>query len=133
MKSLDNISNQDRQLPFTVPTGYFEALPERVAQRCKEQPVAEERHKRRLLWSAVRSQLAMAAGFALLVGTATMAVRFLAAPQAYDSVSMTSYITTFDIETYVEQSVSVEDVVEDEAIVEYLLCDNNVGYLAVGY
>ncbi len=129
MKNLDSISSQDKKLPFTVPAGYFENLQERVMQRCAENPTEELRS--RPLWSIIRSQMAVAAGFALLVGMATFATKFISAPQNLESVNMTSYISTFDIETYVEQSIDVEDVVEDQAIVEYLLCDNDVGYLAM--
>lgn len=129
MKNLDSMSNQDKKLPFTVPAGYFENLHERVMQRCEE--TSTEEFRSRPLWSIIRSQMAVAAGFALLVGMATFATKFISAQQNLESVNMTSYISTFDIETYVEQSVDVEDVVEDQAIVEYLLCDNDVGYLAM--
>lgn len=133
MKKLENISAQDKKLPFTVPAGYFENLQERVMQRCDEHVAEEKKHLS--LWGAIRPQLAFAAGFALLVGIATMAVKFTTTttPQATADISLSTYeISMFDIETYVEQTVAVEDVVDDQAIVEYLLCDNHVGYLA-GY
>ncbi len=131
MSTLNNISEQDKKLPFTVPVGYFDSLQGRVMQRCDEQVVVK--HEPRSLWGAMRSQLAFAAGFALLVGIATMAVKFTNTTQQPDDVALASYISTFDIETYVEQSVAVEDIVDDQAIVDYLLCDNHVGYLAMGY
>lgn len=131
MRSLDNISSQDKRLPFTVPAGYFENLHERVMQRCEENSTEELRH--RPLWSIIRSQMAAAAGFALLVGMAALATKFISAPHNLESISITSYISAFDIETYEEQSVDVEDVVEDQAIVEYLLCNSDMGYLAMEY
>ena len=133
MKKVENIAAQDRQLPFTVPTGYFDSLQERVMARCSEQPVEET--KRLSLWYAVRQQLAFAAGFALLVGVATLVVRLTATPSFSSSneIAVASYISTFDIQAYEAQAETSDGLTSEDAIVDYLLSSGDVGYLAMGY
>lgn len=124
MKTVENIN---KQLPFTVPAGYFDNLPARIVERCSEQSVEET--KRRSLWEAIRPQLALAAGFALLVGLGSLALKF-ASGSSSNEVALTSYFSTFDIEVYeVEQQRLSAEGSNDEAIVEYLLGDSNAGYL----
>lgn len=55
--------NTDKQLPFTVPQGYFDSLPSRIQDFCtqkqKDRPFV-------IFLQTVRTQLALAAGFAAL-------------------------------------------------------------------
>ncbi|MDR2814097.1 MAG: hypothetical protein LBB79_05525 [Prevotellaceae bacterium] len=121
------MKNKDH-LPFTVPDGYFESLTERVMQRCGEREATQG--QRLSLWGSVRAQLAFAAGFALLVGLSYMAARY--APtllQSATDVASEAYydISIMDLESYLlEGSDSSDDDLDDEAIVEYLICDNQM-------
>ncbi|MDR3188875.1 MAG: hypothetical protein LBT94_06800 [Prevotellaceae bacterium] len=119
---------KNKNLPFTVPEGYFERLPERVMQRCDGR---EEAHVQHLsLWGSVRAQLAFAAGFALLVGFSYMAVRY--APDLLQSAADAEYeayynVGVMDLERYLlEDPESDDDGLDDEAIVDYLLCDSRL-------
>ncbi|MDI3527236.1 MAG: hypothetical protein PWR03_1419 [Tenuifilum sp.] len=51
--------NFDKKLPFRVPEGYFDTLPQRVQDRV----AATESKETTRGWIAIRSQLAFAAGF----------------------------------------------------------------------
>jgi len=130
MKKLESITGRDRQLPFTVPAGYFDSLRERVLARCGE-PFAEKKHL--TLWSAIRPQLALAAGFALLVGIATLAAQFAAAPARSNAneVAATSYISALDIQAYGDERSETERSVSVDAIVDYLLRCGSIDDLTV--
>ena len=132
MKKIENITVRDRQLPFTVPAGYFDSLQERVMARCSKPLVEEKKHFS--LWDTIRPQLAFAAGFALLVGIATLAVKFTATSSLNNAneIALVSYISAFDIQAYeTEQNETLENSVSNDAIVDYLLCSGNIDYLAI--
>jgi hypothetical protein len=119
---------KNKDLPFTVPEGYFESLPERIMQRCDgHEATFAQRHT---LWSSIRSQLAFAAGFALLAGLSYMAVRYaqtLMQPTAEDTYEAYYSINLLDLESYLlRDSDGSNDGLDDETIVDYLLCDNQL-------
>lgn len=53
-----------RELPFTVPEGYFDELPGRIQSKCSKSEVPPSKWGK---FVALRSQLAFAAGFAFMV------------------------------------------------------------------
>ncbi len=53
-----------KELPFSVPDGYFDSLPRRIQERCTQ---PQHQQPKQSWIFALRSQLALAAGFALLV------------------------------------------------------------------
>jgi hypothetical protein len=69
MKELENINESfasaGKVTPFKVPDGYFEKLPMQIHERCVGKSATE---KTRIvpLWQVIRSQLALASGFAAL-------------------------------------------------------------------
>ena len=131
VKKVENIAARDRQLPFTVPAGYFDSLRERVMLRCGEPMVAPQ--KRLSLWNTIRPQLAFAAGFALLVGIATLVVKFTATPSPNNAneIAVASYISAFDIQAYEEYADVLNNAVNEDAIVDYLLHDSSINFLAM--
>lgn len=52
-----------KKLPFKVPEGYFDNLPQRIQERIA---TAKTQHKQQDRWVALKSQLAFAAGFAFM-------------------------------------------------------------------
>jgi len=53
-----------KELPFSVPDDYFESLPRRIQEQCTQ---PQHKQPKESWFFALRSQLALAAGFALLV------------------------------------------------------------------
>lgn len=79
-----------RELPFTVPRGYFESLPSRIQELC--QPQQKERPFALFLQTA-RTQLALAAGFAALAVLGYAAYYFIrATPAPTPELSSHDYI-----------------------------------------
>jgi hypothetical protein len=119
---------KNKDLPFTVPEGYFDALPERIVQRCDEREAAPA--QRLHLWSSIRAQLAFAAGFALLVGLSYLAVKHatkLVLPDADLAYDACYGISIMELESFLlENADSTDSEPDDEAIVDYLLCDNQL-------
>lgn len=97
--------------------------------RCSAPPVEQQEPQHHSLWATIRPQLALAAGFALLVGVGSLAVKLISAP-ASNEVATSSYINTHDVEAYEErQQRFAAEGSDDEAIVEYLLMAGNVRFL----
>jgi hypothetical protein len=119
---------KSKDLPFTAPEGYFDRLTERIMQRCDGVEAAPAPHLR--LWSSVRAQLAFAAGFALLVGLSYMAARYATAllqPEAEAAYSAYYGVNIMDLESFLlEDPDSSNADLDDEAIVDYLLCDSQM-------
>lgn len=67
-----NSPDFNKKLPFEVPKGYFDTLPQRIEQRCTSMPEAE--HTPWIV--AFRSQLAFVAGFAALAILASLGYFF---------------------------------------------------------
>ena len=69
MKEIDNINDSlasiGRELPFKVPDGYFENLPMRIQQQCTH-PSTSQNRKDVSIYRVLKSQLSLAAGFALM-------------------------------------------------------------------
>jgi hypothetical protein len=119
---------KNKDLPFTVPDGYFDNLTERIMQRCDGR---EPAHAQRLhLWSSIRAQLALAAGFALLVGLSYVAVKH--ATKLLQPATDAAYEAYFDFSIINLENLLLEDPdnsdadLDDEAIVDYLLCDSQM-------
>lgn len=118
---------KNKDLPFTVPEGYFERLPSRIMQRCDEREAV--RGQRLLLWGSIRAQLAFAAGFALLVGLSYLAARY--ATRLAQAPTDAAYdISLLDLESFLLQAPDSDDdesdSLDDDAIVDYLLCDSQI-------
>lgn len=130
-----------KQMPYEVPEGYFEQLPEKVLDRIHEEPERRISLRPRLL--------RLAAAAAILILIAFSAVQFLFNPEteiANDSYTINdiyyynldnmaeledSYLMSF----LEEESIAYSDLVEhedseisDEAIMEYLLAENHIEY-----
>lgn len=119
---------KNKDLPFAVPEGYFDNLTERIMQRCDGREVA---HAQRLhVWSSIRAQLAFAAGFALLVGLSYVAVRYattLMQPDADLAYDAYYGFSIMDLENLLLEDADGSNAdLDDEAIVDYLLCDNQI-------
>ena len=67
-----NSPNFNKKLPFTVPEGYFDSLPQRIQEQCVSSPEAVHTSWR----TTFRSQLAFAAGFAALALLASLGYYF---------------------------------------------------------
>lgn len=69
-----NIHNPkfNKELPFIVPDGYFDSLPQKIQEKCTSQP--EIKHTPWIV--AIRSQLAFVAGFAALALIASLGYYF---------------------------------------------------------
>ena len=139
MKTLKNISTQDRQPPFTTPAGYFENLTERVMEAIdRKQSTGSSRQRSAiihyLLPTVPRSWLAAAAGLALLLGTTLVALNLTKTPpfDNPEEVALSSYFNTFDIQTYQEMMSEATDEADNEAIMDYLLF-NRSSFLSAGY
>jgi hypothetical protein len=119
---------KNKDLPFTVPDGYFESLAERVMQRCDERGAVHVQHHS--LWRGVRAQLAFAAGFALLVGLSYMATKYapkLLQPDADAEYAAFYSISAMDLESYLLETPNGSSAdMDDEAIVDYLLEDSHL-------
>ena len=60
----------DKKLPFNVPDGYFDRLPQKIFEKCANTIPAAKQTKWKL---AIKSQLSFAAGFAALAIIASLA------------------------------------------------------------
>jgi hypothetical protein len=115
-----------KQLPFSVPTGYFESLPERVVARCEATPTYTPR------WVRVRSQLALAASFALLVGLSYLGAKNITGllHDNDDTPTMMAYaVSSIYVANYEDYADDDNNTLDEEAIVEYLLCTAASGEL----
>jgi hypothetical protein len=69
MKELENINkllgSAGKETPFKVPEGYFDKLPLRIQEQCASDN-AIEKTKIVPMWQVIRSQLALASGFAAM-------------------------------------------------------------------
>ncbi len=139
MSELENMDPEffeaGRQNPFTVPQGYFESLPTRVQNYCQEKDVLNEKPNWLL---ALKSQLALAGGFLLLVllgytgyyyGTTINQLNLNAEPDYIKIVE--KQITEFDeVELYdaiLNGSKPKKDSLVkpyDDEIIHYLLREN---------
>jgi hypothetical protein len=82
------LTGEYKPTPFTVPAHYFETLPEHVAERITT-PVTHPIFAR---WQSLRTQVAMAASFVLLIGLGFGLVTFLRPEPAKSSVTMQDII-----------------------------------------
>lgn len=66
MKELENNNESfayvGKEVPFNVPSGYFDELPSRIMDRCVGANATTE-NEHTSIWQVLRSQLALAAGF----------------------------------------------------------------------
>lgn len=112
----------EKKLPFSVPTGYFESLPERIIARCEAERNAAPAYVPR--WVRLRSQLALAASFALLVGLSYLGARHITSLlQSDDEAQTLAYaVSSIYVANYDDDADDDSNALDEEAIVEYLLC-----------
>lgn len=115
---MDKLENKDlKKTPFTVPEGYFENLPARLAATA-ETPVVTVRER-------LRPYLAIAATFLIMVTAGTLLLRTFT-PSAEADMDYEAYMDEFivpqsdlDATYYSENTTGDELTVED--IAEYLI------------
>lgn len=146
MKELDNINESfasaGKEVPFKVPTGYFDTLPMRIQERCvnispvgNKQPVS--------IWQVIKSQLTLASGFAAFAIIAFAAFYYLKPAEQTIVLSNDDYIEIIQksIYDYDEQRLAKEsnglihgDSLKDnnlkDEMIQYLL-DENVDYVTL--
>ncbi len=66
--------NFEKNTPFRVPSGYFDQLADSITMRCTEMPATTKQTSWR---TALRGQLGLAAGFAVLALLASMAYFYM--------------------------------------------------------
>ena len=66
--------NFEKNTPFRVPSGYFDQLADSITMRCTEMPTVMKQPSWR---TALRGQLGLAAGFAVLALLASMAYFYM--------------------------------------------------------
>jgi hypothetical protein len=128
------LTTAGKENPFKVPDGYFDTLPTRVQNFCKEHSTENQP----VHWVfAVRSQLALAAGFCVLVLLAFAGYYYSQQANDVNAFEKVDYIkiveesgTEFDeIQLYEaatgnhKKDITVKNSMNDE-LTEYLLYDN---------
>lgn len=129
----------DKKLPFSVPDGYFDTLPGRIQNLCinsqKQKPFA-------IFIQTVRTQLALAAGFAALVVLAYAGYFYIQTTPTQRELSNNDYIeivskriSDFDEGQLVEASgvnVKFDSIKPDknDQIIQYLL-EENIDYVTL--
>lgn len=129
----------DKKLPFSVPDGYFDTLPSRIQDLCvssqKQKPFA-------LFLQTVRTQLALAAGFAAFVVLAYAGYFYIQLTPTPRELSKNDYIevvskriSDFDEGQLVEASgvnVKFDSIKPDknDQIIQYLL-EENIDYVTL--
>jgi hypothetical protein len=127
---LSEVGNKN---PFTVPDGYFDSLPSRVQDYCKDYKSNDPQIK----WLfTVKSQLAIAAGFCLLILIAFSGFYFIQQNGKTNYYEKVDYIkivlesgTEFDeiqlYEAFINgvKKDTLKNSVNDE-LIDYLLIDN---------
>lgn len=95
----------NKKLPFSVPDGYFDTLPQRIQENCTSAP--EAKHTSWII--TFRSQLSFAAGFAILALLASLGFYFMrpltskqVLPQDVDYIEIVSrsIYNDYDFEHY---------------------------------
>jgi hypothetical protein len=93
MKKLENskevFENFERELPFKVPSGYFEDLPLRIQSICLSQ---EKERVHIPLLQLVKSQLALAMGFVILAALAFAGYYYIKPPSQNGVLTNDDYI-----------------------------------------
>lgn len=138
MKEKDFTSKFGKELPYSVPQGYFDSLPERIQEKCaSEHPIAKKQNV--TLWDTLKSQVSLAAGFAALAILA-FAGYYVLQPTNNDAVILSNddYIEIIQRNIYDYDEGSIVDEVKpldtndslprhDEEMIQYLL-DQNIDY-----
>ena len=115
METINNIkSSHLKKNPFLVPSGYFEALPGEVSQRIED----------RVPWSykMIRSQLALAASFLLIIGLGYGLINLITPKSAEtDPFAAGAYMSRLD--TYIlfySDEDDARETVDAEQIITFL-------------
>ncbi len=138
MKEKDFTSKFRKELPYSVPQGYFDSLPERIQEKCaSEHPIAKKQNV--TLWDTLKAQVSLAAGFAALAILA-FAGYYVLQPTNNDAVILSNddYIEIIQRNIYDYDEGSIVDEVKpletndslprhDEEMIQYLL-DQNIDY-----
>jgi hypothetical protein len=129
----------DKKLPFSAPDGYFDTLPGRIQDLCvssqKQKPFA-------IFVQTVRTQLALAAGFAAFVVLAYAGYFYIQTTPTQRELSKNDYIevvskriSDFDEGQLVEASgvsANLDSIKPDknDQIIQYLL-EENIDYVTL--
>ncbi len=137
MKDTENIkglrSDYGLDLPFTVPQGYFDSLPQRVQEYCVTH--SRQQNKGTIpLWHIIKTQISLAGGFVALAVFAFSGYYFLQSkPNAENMVSNNHYfeiiqtdVCCFDNENHINQP-ELGDTVrtkQKDEVIHYILKQN---------
>ncbi|MDR1984841.1 MAG: hypothetical protein LBQ28_08465 [Prevotellaceae bacterium] len=112
-----------KDLPFSVPNGYFDALPDRIMQKC-----TTETAKKPTLWQTARPILNFAAGFLLLVGISSVIVNTVT-DEKTESANYLSQTNTEEIAPVLHEN-EMSDEMQDE-IIAYLVDENYISMVFI--
>jgi hypothetical protein len=145
MKELENINkligSAGKETPFKVPDGYFDQLPLRIQDQCVSENV-EENTKIVPLWQVVRSQLALASGFAAIALIAFVGYYYLQPTDQGQVLSNDDYIEIvkrniydYDEGKLIKESgkfISYDSINNElkEDMIQYLL-DQDIDYVTL--
>ncbi|MDD3891721.1 MAG: hypothetical protein PHE03_05395 [Bacteroidales bacterium] len=142
MKEKENINKftakYGKELPYSVPDGYFDSLPFRIQEYCLTQSPVHTKQKV-TVWQAIRAQISLAAGFVALAFLAAGAYYVLQPTSNTPSVlSNDDYIEIiqnniydFDEENLINeiQPYRLDDSIQsyNDEMIQYLL-DQDIDY-----
>ena len=123
-----NIDQLNKDLPFKVPEGYFDSLPDIISSRIESEP-SEPKIKRRTLWG---SQLALAA---TLIGFVFIAYSIVSLLNSGTTENLVASDTAFVESEFLDEANIVDALtttdtlteknIESEDIINYLV-DNDI-------
>lgn len=110
-----------KELPFSVPNGYFDSLPNRIMQKCTNQTAEKQ-----TLWRTVKPLLSFAAGFLLLFGIAKIIVSTV----GVDSQSNKNYAFQTNEVKPIVAAEEMDDDMQDE-IISYLVDEHYISMVFI--
>lgn len=113
-----------KELPFSVPNGYFDSLPDKIMQKCTNQQTAAKQ----TFWQAAKPALSFAAGFVLLFGISKIIINTV----SIDSQNGSHYVSqanSNEVKPIVPDE-EMDDDMEDE-IISYLIDENYVSRIFI--
>lgn len=136
MNELNNIENifssANRELPFDVPNGYFEDLPERIQNLCIEQQgLGTSKTGKASFAKMLKTQLSLAGGFIALAVIASIGFYFLRPTSIDNTPASKEYIQIVQKSIYNSDQIgspthkdSLKDNTKDEMF-KHLIDDNS--------
>lgn len=110
---------------FCLPNGYFDALPDRIMEKCTSRTV-----KKNTLWQTVKPILSFAAGFLLLVGISQVIVHTVTDKKPDAITRLSQADTDESILDLYGNSNDLSDEIQDE-IITYIVDEHYISMVFV--